>query len=109
MIKLMSYVVAFFIVMQSVSAQQRIKPEASGVLLEKGIKLHDEKKYKEAIALYKQINRNDTNYSSALHELSLSYYSDSNFIEAKKNCRNWLKILSGSKRKMVQLNCKRRR
>lgn len=103
MIKLMSYVVAFFIVMQSVSAQQRIKPEASGVLLEKGIKLHDEKKYKEAIALYKQINRNDTNYSSALHELSLSYYSDSNFIEAKKTAEIGLKYFPEAKGKWYNL------
>lgn len=84
-------------------AQQKNKPDASGVLIEKGIKLHDEKKYKEAIALYKQVNRNDTNYITALHELSLSYYSDSNFLESKNAAELGLKLFPENKNKWLNL------
>ncbi len=49
----------------------------SGALLKQGNELHDKEKYKEAIAIYKQIDRSDTNYSSALYELSFSCFADS--------------------------------
>lgn len=64
----------------------------SGELLEKGYKLHDDGKYKEAIALYKQINRSDTNYSKALYELAYSSYADSAFEAAKDYARLGLKL-----------------
>jgi len=48
----------------------------SGELLEKGNQLHEDKKYKDAIEIYSQISRSDTNYSSALYELGYSCYSD---------------------------------
>jgi len=51
----------------------------SGELIKNGLKLHDEKKYKEAIEEYLKINRSDTNYANALYELSYSYYADSQF------------------------------
>ena len=54
----------------------------SGKLLNEGRTLHDGGKYKEAIALYSQINRSDTNYNRALYELSLSNYSDSNYTKS---------------------------
>ncbi|TAD86069.1 MAG: hypothetical protein EAY75_09645 [Bacteroidetes bacterium] len=64
-------------VWQSAFGQESNPLINSGELLKKGSSLHDEGKYKEAIALYKQINRSDTNYADALYELSLSYYADS--------------------------------
>lgn len=63
----------------SIYAQESNSLINSGELLKKGYKLHDDKKYKEAIEIYKQINRSDTNYSNALYELSLSCIADSQF------------------------------
>jgi antitoxin component YwqK of YwqJK toxin-antitoxin module len=54
----------------------------SGEIIEKGTKLHDEKKYKEAIEEYQKIDRSDTNYINALYELSFSCYSDSQFTKS---------------------------
>ena len=64
----------------------------SGELLKKGYALHDEGKYKQAIALYTQINRSDTNYSEALYELSLSYYADSQFSTALDHAKLGLSL-----------------
>jgi len=64
----------------------------SGKVLDEGRKLHDNKKYKDAIALYKTVPRSDTNYAAVLHELSLSNYKDSNFAESKKYARLGLEL-----------------
>lgn len=64
----------------------------SGDALTEGIKLHEDGKYKDAIRLYNTISRSDTNYHRALYELSLSYYSDSNFLESKKWAETGLKL-----------------
>lgn len=52
--------------------------------LSKGMALHEEGKYKDAIAVYLQVPQSDTNYATVLHELILSYYIDSNFAQAEK-------------------------
>lgn len=64
----------------------------SGEILKQGEKLHDDGKYKEAIALYKKISRSDTNYASALHELALSSYQDSDFNASLQYARLGLKL-----------------
>ncbi len=64
----------------------------SGELLEKGTKLHDDGKYKEAIALYKTIPRSDTNYRSALYELSFNSYADSDYDASKRYAELGLKL-----------------
>src|SRR5262249_35809447 len=51
----------------------------SGEIIKEAVKLHDEGKYKEAISLYKKINRSDTNYVFAMYELALSYSADSQY------------------------------
>lgn len=61
----------------------------SGELIKEGIELHNEKKYKEAIALYNQVPENDTNFAFAIYELTLSARLDSQFnvgIQAAKKC-----------------------
>ena len=68
-----------FVFIISATAQDNNPLINSGELLKKGADLHDQKKYKEAIALYKQINRSDSNYSSALYELSMSCEADSQY------------------------------
>jgi antitoxin component YwqK of YwqJK toxin-antitoxin module len=54
----------------------------SGELLQKGLKAHEAGEYKEAIKYYSQITRNDTNYVTALEELSYSFSADSQFTES---------------------------
>ena len=54
----------------------------SGEIIEKGTKLHDDKKYKEAIAEFQKVDRSDTNYINALYELSYSCYADSQFTKS---------------------------
>ena len=53
-------------------------------IIAKGVALHDKGKYKEALAEYLKVPRSDTGYADVLHELILSYYKDSNFVEAEK-------------------------
>jgi uncharacterized protein len=61
-------------------------PFNSGAVIEEGIKLHDQQEYKKAIALYKTVSRNDTNYVRALYEMALSYSQDSNYNAAIEAC-----------------------
>ncbi|MBC7886278.1 MAG: tetratricopeptide repeat protein [Ferruginibacter sp.] len=56
----------------------------SKAVIAKGVALHDAGKYKEAIIEYSKVSASDTAYSNILHELILSHYSDSNFVEAEK-------------------------
>ncbi|HET6227969.1 MAG TPA: hypothetical protein VFF27_16920, partial [Bacteroidia bacterium] len=58
---------SFNAVSQSTDDLQSIK------IIEKGIALHDEKKYDEAIAEYKKVSRSDTNYVLAATELATTY------------------------------------
>lgn len=85
-------VTAFLFFCASTFAQNKIPLINSGEILVKGNKLHDDRKYKEAIDLYKQIDRSDTNYSKALYEICLSSYYDSSFVECKKYARLGLKL-----------------
>ena len=57
-----------------------------------GVALHDEHKYKAAIAEYLKVSPSDTSYSSVLHELILTYYNDSNFVEAERYANIGLKL-----------------
>lgn len=59
---------------------------ASGEVIASGVKLHDAAKYKEAIALYRTVPGNDTNYVLSLYEKALSYQADSNFTSALQTC-----------------------
>lgn len=53
-------------------------------VIAKGVALHDAGKYKEAIAEYLKVPASDTGYADVLHEIILSYYNDSNFVEAER-------------------------
>ena len=52
-------------------------PINSAELIHKGVELHDKGEFKEAIKVYRQVHRSDTNYVWALYELGLSYNADS--------------------------------
>ena len=55
----------------------------SKIVLEKGVALHNDGKYKDAIAQYLKVNAGDSSYSKVLHELIYSYFLDSNFTKAE--------------------------
>jgi uncharacterized protein len=76
----------------SIAAQQNNPLINSGELLKKGNLLHDKKQYKEAIEVYTQISRSDTNYASALYELSMSCEADSQLQAAHQYALQGLKL-----------------
>jgi uncharacterized protein len=69
---------------------QNVKPVNSGELISKGVELHDQGKYKDAIELYRKVPRNETNYVKALYELAYSSNADSNSAEALRICETGL-------------------
>lgn len=77
---------ALFFTASGLFAQRELKNPLidSRAIIKNGVALHQEKKYKAAVAEYLKIPASDTNYTSALHELILSYYTDSNYVEAEK-------------------------
>ncbi|MFT3908851.1 MAG: tetratricopeptide repeat protein [Ferruginibacter sp.] len=64
----------------------------SGEVIQEGTKLHDDKKYKEAIEEYQKVDRSDTNYINALYELSYSCYSDSQFAKSIEYAKLGMKL-----------------
>jgi antitoxin component YwqK of YwqJK toxin-antitoxin module/tetratricopeptide (TPR) repeat protein len=62
----------------------------SGQLLEKAGNLFDSGQYKKAIAVYGQIDRNDTNYVQALYRISSCLYADSQFTASIATARQAL-------------------
>jgi antitoxin component YwqK of YwqJK toxin-antitoxin module/Tfp pilus assembly protein PilF len=68
------------------SAQENNPLINSAEYIKKGIGLHDQGKYKEAIAAYSKIDRSDTNYYQALYEMAYSLSADSQLTEALKVC-----------------------
>src|SRR6188768_2220286 len=56
----------------------------SAEYIKKGIELHDQGKYKEAIATYKKIDKSDTNYHEVIYELAYTLSADSQFTDALK-------------------------
>lgn len=70
----------FFLCLNNpVNAQEKFDLINSGSLLQEGSKLDKDGKYKDAVTLYSKIPRSDTNYSTALYQLSYSNYLDSSF------------------------------
>ncbi|MEO8146970.1 MAG: hypothetical protein ABI723_04995 [Bacteroidia bacterium] len=73
---------------------QRIPLVNSGEAITEGVKLHDDGKFKEAIAKYLSINRNDTNYAYALSELVTSYLASGDSIKAIETCKKGIALNS---------------
>src|SRR5690349_16573108 len=55
----------------------------SRTVLMQGVKLNDEKHYKEAIKAFKAVPEGDTNYAIAVNELALTSLNDSAFADAR--------------------------
>jgi antitoxin component YwqK of YwqJK toxin-antitoxin module len=70
-------------------------------LIDKGIKAHDDGKYKLALSYYEQIPEGDTNYLRALYESSLSNISDSNFSKAIDIAQKAIALHSADKRQLL--------
>ncbi|MBC7948949.1 MAG: tetratricopeptide repeat protein [Chitinophagaceae bacterium] len=64
----------------------------SGEVITEGVRLHDERKYKESIATFRKISRGDTNYYRAVYEMAYSQMLDSQFVEARKTCELGLAV-----------------
>ena len=62
----------------TVSAQEQV----SETLIREGVKLYDEGKYDDAIALFRQVDENDSNYVWMLTELSLTYLQTKDYDSA---------------------------
>ena len=61
------------------SAQENNPLIVSGPLIEKAGNLYDSGQYKKAMAVYEQIDRNDTNYIAALYGISACYHGDTDY------------------------------
>ncbi len=97
--------VVFFVLFgSSITAQQGNPLINSGELLQQGSQLHEDKKYKQAIELYKQISRSDTNYSDALYELGYSYYADSQMAAAHESALKGMKLFPDDYTKFALLD-----
>lgn len=62
--------------------------------IQDGIKLHDKEKYNEAIAEFKKVNKNDTNYILAVLELANTYIANKQDSLAVLTCNKALHITS---------------
>ncbi|PWT70734.1 MAG: hypothetical protein C5B59_20235 [Bacteroidetes bacterium] len=91
--KYWSLLVTVFIT-SSVALAQKSQLINSRELIEHGTQLHDSGEYKKAIAIYDQIDRNDTNYAWSVYEKALSCSADSQYNEAIKYCEEGLSLHS---------------
>jgi len=89
----------------SVSAQRELKNPLinSREIIAKAVKLHDARKYKEAIAEYMKVPVSDTNYAEVITELITSYYADSNYVAAEKYVRTGLDLFPDKKLVLLRL------
>ncbi|MBL0356003.1 MAG: tetratricopeptide repeat protein [Chitinophagaceae bacterium] len=100
----LSSLVFFVLFLSNTYAQQNNPLINSGELISQGNQLHEDKKYKEAIELYKQISRSDTNYSDALYELSYSHYADSQMQAAHNYALEGLRLFPDDYTKFALLD-----
>ena len=78
-----------------ISFSQSIEPVNSSEIIKKGVQLHSEKKYKDAMETYKKVHRNDTNYIKSLYEYAYSASMDSNYAESLRAIELALSIGEG--------------
>lgn len=89
----------------SLVAQRELKNPLinSKEIIAKGVKLHDEKKYKEAVAEYMKVPVSDTNYADVLTEMITSFYADSNYTAAEKYVQTGLDLFPEKKLILLRL------
>jgi antitoxin component YwqK of YwqJK toxin-antitoxin module/Tfp pilus assembly protein PilF len=64
----------------------------SGQLIQQAGNLYDSGQYKKAIALYSQIDRNDTNYVRATYGIGSCYFADSDFVRAMEYTQKGISV-----------------
>jgi antitoxin component YwqK of YwqJK toxin-antitoxin module/Tfp pilus assembly protein PilF len=67
-------------------------------LIENGIKLYEEQRYKDAVKIFLQVPEGDTNYTSAKYETALAYLADSAYEQAKITALEGLELQDASPR-----------
>lgn len=72
-------------------SQETYKKDDSREIIRKGIELNDDKKYSEAIAEFKKVHRNDSNYVLASVELANTYLANDQDSLAISLCNELLK------------------
>lgn len=70
----------------SLNVFSQTKKNTSADIINKGIELHDESKYQEALDLYNQVSRNDSNYVWALVEKAITLNAMEQYQEVIKVC-----------------------
>jgi len=85
MLRLSTLIVALLCIF-SLSAQENNPLINSAEYIKNAIELHDQKKYKDAISIYRKIDRSDTNYYQVVYELAYSLSADSQMTEALNMC-----------------------
>ncbi len=73
-------------------SQKNIEIKPSLDIIIEGVNLHDEEKYEDAIELYQKVAVNDTNYSLAQFETSLSYFAMEDYKNAIKTIEDLLAL-----------------
>lgn len=75
----------------------------SGAIMQEASKQFEEKNYKNAIGLYQNISKSDTNYNNALYELSYAYYADSQYDKSLQAAAEGIRLFPEMKGKFMLL------
>jgi antitoxin component YwqK of YwqJK toxin-antitoxin module/Tfp pilus assembly protein PilF len=84
--------IALLITLSKTTYAQKIELINSGELIKKGTILSDSGQYKQALAVYNKISRNDTNYVRAVYEKAVTCEADSQYKQALQYCREALQL-----------------
>ena len=66
-------ILTLFVLLSCITLKAQLTPSAD--IINKGIKLFDEKKYAEALEIFNLVNENDSNYNWMLAEKAMTYLS----------------------------------
>jgi antitoxin component YwqK of YwqJK toxin-antitoxin module/cytochrome c-type biogenesis protein CcmH/NrfG len=75
----------------------------SGELIKQASEKHDAGDYKEALRLYGQINRSDTNYADVIYEVAYSLYADSQYQACLAKCAEGIRLYPAERTKYILL------
>ena len=89
---LLTPVLTALVMSLTAGAQENNPLLVSGHLIEQAGNLYDSGQYKKAIALYQQIDRNDTNYVRSLSAISSCLFADSQFSAALEYAKKGLSV-----------------
>ncbi|MCU0333685.1 MAG: hypothetical protein MUF62_01395 [Chitinophagaceae bacterium] len=75
----------------------------SGALMKQASEKHDAGEYKEALRLYNQIDRSDTNYADVIYEVAYSLYADSQYQACLNKCAEGVRLYPTERTKYILL------